>query len=68
MPDDPTGRPKPTTRRRRQPKSGTSASAAGVPPTAGPNGLGVDPTLHFNDHSGRPIPAIDHGELIREVV
>lgn len=44
MPDDPTGRPKPTTRRRRQPKSGTSASAAGVPPTADPNGLGVDPT------------------------
>jgi LysM repeat protein len=44
MPDDPTGRPKPTTRRRRQPKSAASASAAGVPPTADPNGLGVDPT------------------------
>ena len=44
MPDDPTGRPKPTTRRRRQPKSAASASAAGVPPTADPSGLGVDPT------------------------
>jgi hypothetical protein len=30
--------------------------------------LGVDPALHFNDHSGRPIPAIDHGEVIRELV
>ncbi len=30
--------------------------------------LGVDPTLSFNDHSGRPIAAIDHGELIRELV
>lgn len=30
--------------------------------------LGVDPTLHFNDRSGRPIPAIDHGEVIRELV
>ena len=30
--------------------------------------LGVDPETHFLDHSGRPIPAIDHGEVIRELV
>jgi hypothetical protein len=30
--------------------------------------LGVDPSTHFLDHSGRPIPAIDHGEVIRELV
>ena len=30
--------------------------------------LGVDPATHFLDHSGRPIPAIDHGEVIRELV
>ncbi len=30
--------------------------------------LGVDPTLSFNDHNGRPIPAIDHGEVIGELV
>jgi len=30
--------------------------------------LGVDPTVHFNDHAGRPIVAIDHGEVIRELV
>ena len=30
--------------------------------------LGVDPDLSFNDHSGRPIPAIDHGEVISELI
>jgi hypothetical protein len=29
--------------------------------------LGVDPTLHFPDHSGRPIAAIDHGAEIEEL-
>ena len=29
--------------------------------------LGVDPDLHFPDHSGRPIPAIDHGAVIEEL-
>lgn len=30
--------------------------------------LGVDPTTHFLDHSGRPIPAVDGGEPIRELI
>ena len=30
--------------------------------------LGVNPTLHFNDHSGRPIAAIDHGSVIDELI
>jgi hypothetical protein len=30
--------------------------------------LGVDPSLNFLDHSGRPIPAIDHGSVIEELV
>ena len=29
--------------------------------------LGVDPKTHFLDHSGRPIPAVDGGEPIREL-
>lgn len=29
--------------------------------------LGVDPTTHFRDHSGRPVPAIDHGSVISEL-
>jgi hypothetical protein len=29
--------------------------------------LGVDPRINFLDHSGRPVPAIDHGEVIREL-
>jgi hypothetical protein len=29
--------------------------------------LGVDPQIHFPDHSGRPIPAIDHGVAIDEL-
>ena len=29
--------------------------------------LGVDPNTSFLDHSGRPIPAIDHGEVIEEL-
>jgi hypothetical protein len=29
--------------------------------------LGVDPNYHFLDHAGRPIPAIDHGDVIREL-
>ena len=28
--------------------------------------LGVDPNTHFLNHSGRPIPAIDPGEVIRQ--
>jgi uncharacterized protein (DUF1501 family) len=30
--------------------------------------LGVDPHIHFLDNSGRPIPAIDHGEVISELL
>ncbi|MBW3597001.1 MAG: DUF1501 domain-containing protein [Planctomycetes bacterium] len=30
--------------------------------------LGVDPHASFLDHSGRPIPAIDHGEVIHELL
>jgi hypothetical protein len=30
--------------------------------------LGVDPHLAFNDHSGRPIAAIDHGSVIDELI
>lgn len=30
--------------------------------------LGVDPHVSFLDHSGRPIPAIDHGGVIEELV
>ena len=29
--------------------------------------LGVDPATQFLDHAGRPHPAIDHGEVIREL-
>lgn len=30
--------------------------------------LGVDPHVTFEDHSGRPIPAVDHGQVIEELV
>jgi hypothetical protein len=30
--------------------------------------LGVDPDVAFLNHAGRPVPAIDHGEVIRELV
>ena len=30
--------------------------------------LGLNPETTFANHSGRPIVAIDHGELIRELV
>jgi len=30
--------------------------------------LGVDPTQAFLDHSGRPVPAIDAGEPIKELI
>ena len=30
--------------------------------------LGVDPRISFEDHSGRPIVAIDHGAVIKELV
>lgn len=30
--------------------------------------LGVDPTIHFQDHAGRPIIAVDHGAVIDELV
>jgi len=29
--------------------------------------LGVDPKQHFLDHSGRPVAAVDHGDVIREL-
>jgi hypothetical protein len=29
--------------------------------------LGVDPNLHFADRTGRPVVAIDHGEVIRDL-
>jgi hypothetical protein len=29
--------------------------------------LGVDPSLHFTNHAGRPVPAIDHGAVIEEL-
>jgi Protein of unknown function (DUF1501) len=30
--------------------------------------LGVDPDISFPNHAGRPVPAIDHGEVIRELL
>ena len=30
--------------------------------------LGVDPYVQFKDHGGRPVPAIDHGEVIKELL
>ncbi len=30
--------------------------------------LGVDPKINFLDHSGRPVPAIDRGEVISELL
>ena len=30
--------------------------------------LGVDPTANFLDHTGRPVPIIDSGEVIRELI
>ncbi|MGE0608766.1 MAG: DUF1501 domain-containing protein [Pirellulales bacterium] len=30
--------------------------------------LGVDPTINFLNHSGRPVPAIDHGSVIHELL
>jgi hypothetical protein len=30
--------------------------------------LGVDPSVSFLNHAGRPVPAIDHGEIIHELV
>jgi hypothetical protein len=30
--------------------------------------LGVDPQVAFSDHSGRPVTAVEHGEVIRELV
>lgn len=30
--------------------------------------LGVDPNSHFENHAGRPIPAIDHGGVIEELL
>ncbi|MGE3777569.1 MAG: DUF1501 domain-containing protein, partial [Pirellulaceae bacterium] len=30
--------------------------------------LGVDPHIAFLNHSGRPVPAIDHGDVIRELM
>jgi hypothetical protein len=29
--------------------------------------LGVDPSQHFLDHSGRPVAAVDHGAVIHEL-
>lgn len=30
--------------------------------------LGIDPSIHFLNHSGRPVPAIDHGGPISELI
>jgi hypothetical protein len=30
--------------------------------------LGIDPSIHFLDHAGRPVPAIDRGQVISELV
>jgi hypothetical protein len=30
--------------------------------------LGVDPSISFLNHAGRPVPAIDHGDVIHELV
>jgi hypothetical protein len=30
--------------------------------------LGLDPDVTFTNHAGRPVPAIDHGEVIGELV
>ncbi len=30
--------------------------------------LGVDPQITLTDHSGRPVPAIDHGHVISELI
>jgi uncharacterized protein (DUF1501 family) len=30
--------------------------------------LGVDPNVSFENHAGRPIPAIDHGSVISELI
>ncbi len=30
--------------------------------------LGIDPTVHFKDHTGRPIPILDEGRAIEELV
>jgi uncharacterized protein (DUF1501 family) len=30
--------------------------------------LGVDPSASFLDHTGRPVPALDHGQVIHELV
>jgi hypothetical protein len=30
--------------------------------------LGVDPTVHFRDHAGRPVVAVDHGAVIEELL
>jgi len=30
--------------------------------------LGVDPHTQFLNHAGRPVPAIDRGEVIRELL
>ena len=30
--------------------------------------LGIDPTLEFPDHAGRPVPVLADGQAIREVV
>ena len=30
--------------------------------------LGIDPTLSFKDHSGRPMPILDEGKAIAEVI
>ncbi len=30
--------------------------------------LGIDPSIHFLNHAGRPVPAIDRGEVISELL
>jgi hypothetical protein len=30
--------------------------------------LGIDPSIHFLDRTGRPVPALDHGKAISELI
>ncbi len=30
--------------------------------------IGIDPTQAFADHTGRPVPILDQGEVIKELI